>query len=338
MRSFLHLTTWLTPLGVLVLLGVVFTHPLTLPWVVTTIGILVSSETLLLAWPGLTTLAKRPFTGMGMLLGGVLLIISTPVLGLQQVLSVAGSEGDVEVNQLPWLVATCVLVAAGTLLIFTARRITLLPQILTPVYLTAGGVLLLLVLEGRWFRQFVAFLLSLLLGVALEDLYLAFYQPRRHQASAPVNIASYLGLVTYFLFAAGLLWLMAFFMFPLWLAMLLLAGISMLLTYQALWAIGGSMLRGWPYVVVLPLISIELFWAVSFLPTSTYVGALALTAAYYISTGLSRNQLLGTLTRRVFLRYLVIGVCGLAVVLLTAKCDVTATCVELVTRLGNRAP
>ena len=332
MRALLHFTTFLTPVAVLALLSALFRSPATLPWVVTTIGLLVSGETLLLARPGLSRLVTRPFTGVAMLLSGVLLTISTPLLGWQQVLAVAGTLGDTEASPWPWLVTTALLVAAGSLLLVTARRIALLPQVLTPIYLVAGGVLLLLALEGRWFRQVVAVLLSVLLAVSLEDVYLAFHRPERHHASAPVNLASYLGLVTYFLYAASLLWLMAFFTFPLWLAALLLAGIAELLTYQALWAIGGSLIAGWPYLAVLPLISVELLWAISFLPTSNYVGALVLTAGYYVASGLTRNQLLGTLHRRVAVRYVAIGVSCLLAVLLTAKCDVSVTCREAMLR------
>lgn len=334
MRALVHFSTLATPLVMLVLTGWLFRAPAALPVGVTLIGLLVSGETLLLVWPGLSRLVSRPFTGVGLLISGTLLVISTPLLGYQQVLTVAETQGA-GASQLPWVVAAGVLAASGSLMIFTARRVTSLPQVLTPVYLVAGGVLLLMALEGYWFRQVIAVCLAFLLLVALEDLYLAFHDPARHQAYAPVNIASYMGLVTYFFYAASLLWLMAFFTFPLWLAALLLAGITALLTYQSLWAIGGSFWRGWPYLVTLSLLSVEMFWAVSFLPTSVYVGALVLTAGHYVASGLSRNQLLGTLHRGVLVRYVVTALCCLALVLLTAKCDVTATCTEVVLRLAQ---
>ncbi|MDO8559609.1 MAG: hypothetical protein Q7S23_01035 [bacterium] len=338
MRPLVHFATLLTPVAVLVLMGRLFSVPDSLPWVVTVVGLLVSGVTVMLVRPGLARLAARPLTSAGLLLGGVLLVISTPLLGFQQVLTVTEAEGDTGLTQLPWVVTAVVLISAGTLVVFAARRITLLPQTLTPVYLAAGEVLLLSALEGYWFRRLVAGVFALLLFVALEDLYLAFHEPNKHQDYAPVNIASYLAMVTYFLYAAGLLWLMVFFAFPLWLAALLLAGIALLLTYQALWALGIPMGRGWPYLVSMPLLTMEFLWAVSFLPTSVYVGALVLTAGWYVASGCSRNQLLGTLDRRVVLRYVVTSAASLAVVLLTAKCDVAISCVEMLIRFPALAP
>lgn len=338
MRALIHSTTLLTPLIMLGLTGWLFQHPDSLPGIVTVVGLLVSGVTVMLVQPGLTRLAARPLTSVGLLLGGVLLVISTPMLGFQQVLTATEAEGDAAAAQLPWVVTAVVLAAAGSLVVFTARRITLLPQTLTPIYLAAGEVLLLLTLEGYWFRRVVAVMFALLLLVALEDLYLAFHEPQKHQAYAPVNIASYLAMVTYFLYAAGLLWLMVFFAFPLWLAALVLSGIALLMTYQALWALGMAVERGWPYLVAIPVVTIELLWAVSFLPTSVYVGALVLAAGYYVATGCSRNQWLGTLNRRVVLRYVVTSVVSLLVVLMTAKCDVAISCLAIVLRPGALTP
>lgn len=319
MRQLIHLSTLATPFAILALMEVLFRNPVGLPWVVTMIGILASSVTLFLVRPGLAHFMARPLTGLGLMFGGTLLIVSTPLLGFQQVVTATESGLKTAVAQIPWLVTAAVVVLAGGLLVFTARRLTQLPQVFTPLYLVAGEVLFLMVLEGHWFRRIVAVLFALLLVVALEDLYLAFHEPERHHAYAPVNIATYMGLVAYFLFAASLFWMMLFFNLPLWLGALILAGLSALLTYQALLSIGRLSLRGWPYVLVMPLVSVELFWVVSFLPTSVYVGAFVLTAAHYAALGTCRNYLLGSLNRRIIIRYLVTGIGLLAIVLMTAK-------------------
>ncbi len=329
MLPFLHLLTVLTPVVVFGLFERLFRVPADLPWVVTVIGAVTSGVTLLLARPGLRRLAQTRWVGAGLVLSGTLLIITTPLLGFQQVRSFSEGLDSGFTAQLPWLVTATVVVLAVWVMLQTARRLTPVPQVLTPLYLVAGEILLLMALEGRWFVRVVTVVFALLLFVALEDLYLAFHQPTRHSGSASLNIATYLGAVTYFAVAASLLWLMIFFSFPLWLGALLLGGLTVLLTYQTLWAIGGSGRAGIPYLVALPVVSMELFWAVSYLPTSVYVGALLLTAGWYVVSGCGRNQLLGTLHRHVVWRYLIIGGLSVLVGLLTAKCQVALPCLAL---------
>lgn len=335
MRPVVHLTTVLTPLVVFGLMERLFRFSGDLPWVVTVIGLVTGSVTVLLVRPGLRQLVATPWIGLGLFLAGVLLIITTPLLGWQQVRSSVEAAERGLAAQLPWLLSALILVLAGWVLLVTARRITRLPQVLTPLYLVAGEVLLLLVLEGRWFLRVVMVVFAFLLFVALEDLYLAFHQPVKHHEYASANIATYLGLVTFFLFAASLLWLMIFFAFPLWLASLLLGGMTVLLTSQALWAIGSSLIAGLPYLVIVPMITIEMFWAVSFLPTSVYVGGFLLTASYYVASGLGRNSILGTLNRQVASRYLMISSCSILLVLLFAKCQVARRCIAVILNLPD---
>ncbi|MDD5110389.1 MAG: hypothetical protein PHI63_04200 [Patescibacteria group bacterium] len=320
MRAFLHSTTLATPLILLVLTAVLLNNSFTLPWVVTLAGLIVSGVTVLLVRPGLQKIVAHPLTGLGLIAAGTLLVISTPLLGYQQVVATAASsETGTLTSQIPWLMVGGIVVLACLSLAVTARRMTQLPQVLTPMYLVAGEILFLMILEGHWFRWVVAVIFALLLLVTLEDLYLAFHEPSRHQAYAPVNISVYMGLVAYFLFAASLFWLMIFFDFPLWLAALVQAGITMLLAYQALWAIGCLPPRGLLFLLVMPLLSIELFWAISFLPTSVYVDAVILSVGYYLASGIGRNYFLGMLNRKVIVRYFVTSFICSALVILTAK-------------------
>lgn len=318
-RALLHSITIIAPVAILLLLEVLLRNPAALPWIVTMIGLIVSGATLLLVQPELNRLVARPLTGVGLLFSGLLLVISTPLLGFQQVRTVADIDAPESPMAWPWVVTTVLILVSSGVMIFTAKRLTQWSQVFTPIYVVAGGTLLVLVLEGQWFRQAVAAGIAVLVAVAFEDVYLAFHEPSKHHAYAPINIASTMGLVTYFLFSASLFWLMIFFDFPLWLAALMLAGICALLTYQALWALGFTFPRGFPYLFTLPVLTMELFWVVSFLPVSVYVSALVLTVGYYVASGFSRNHLLGSLNRRVSMRYLVTAAMCLAIVLATAK-------------------
>ena len=79
------------------------------------------------------------------------------------------------------------------------------------------------------------------------------------------------------------------------------------------------MKNGWAYVIIITLATVEIFWAVSFLPTSIYVNGMVVVISYYLLAGLARNWLLGIRGRKVVKRYLLISFVALAIVLLTAK-------------------
>ncbi|MCX6741197.1 MAG: hypothetical protein NTY61_02250, partial [Candidatus Parcubacteria bacterium] len=92
-----------------------------------------------------------------------------------------------------------------------------------------------------------------------------------------------------------------------------------LLTYQTMWISGIVLNKSWLYLVVTDLLIVELFWASVFLPNTYYVKALLIVVAYYLLVNLSRNHLLGLLTKTMVWRYLVIGGIILGVVLGTAQ-------------------
>lgn len=319
MRSWLSHVPWIAAATVTLLLLEIFRQPRTLPLVAAAVGLLVSGVTLLLIRPGLQRMLTRPFTGLLLLLSGVALVAFTPLLVLRQFAGVLESGPESPAPTYPWLLFVPLALSSGALVVWTAHRLTKLPQVLTPLPIAAGGLLLLAVLEGRWWRLAATGLVGLLVWVALEDLYRSFHHAERRPAASSINLSSNLGLISHFLFAAALLWLVVFLRFPLWLAALLLGGVAALLTYQATWLVGCTAAQGLPYVATLTLVDVELLWAVSFLPTSVYVGALLLTAAYYVAAGLARNHLLGMLTRRIVSRYLMFGLGAMALVLLTAK-------------------
>ena len=319
MSAWLYHLTWMAAAAVTLLLWQLFRQPSTLPWVAGAVGLLTSSVIFLLIRPGLKRLFTQPFTGLGLLLSGVTLVAITPLLVLRQFAGATESGPEGAAPALPWLLVAPLALASGALVVWTAHRLTKLPQVLTPLPISAGGLLLLVVLEGRWWRLVTTLLVGVLLWVAFEDLYRAFHRPSQYPAASSTNVSGNLGLVSYFFFAASILWLVVFLRFPLWLAALLLGGVAALLTYQAMWLLGSTAVQGVPYVVALTLGTIELLWVVSFLPTSVYVGALLLTAAYYIASGLARNQILGTLGRTVLTRYFLFGFSAILLVLLTAK-------------------
>ena len=92
-----------------------------------------------------------------------------------------------------------------------------------------------------------------------------------------------------------------------------------LLSYQLFWIGDLGFRTQWRTLAVITLVTGELFFAVSFLPTSVYVNGLLMTLGYYTMTGLARNWLLNIRERWVVVRYLLISFSILVIILLTAK-------------------
>jgi len=191
--------------------------------------------------------------------------------------------------------------------------------IVTPLFLFAGGLFFLSFLEGRFFKQFFVIVLSVLVWVFLQVVFLKFHLRAKYQAYSLENIATHFNLITVFLIASSFFNLTIFLGVPAWLLVIIFAIINILLIYQLVRLSDIALAVGWPYVVVITLIAAEIFWAVSFLPTSVYINGLIVTIVYYLITGLARNRLLGVWQKQVIKRYLLISLISLAVVLLSAK-------------------
>jgi hypothetical protein len=75
----------------------------------------------------------------------------------------------------------------------------------------------------------------------------------------------------------------------------------------------------WLTVVVVVLVTTEVFFATSFLPTSVYVNGLITSLVYYAMAGLGRNWLLSIREPRVIIRYSLISLVSLIIILVSAK-------------------
>lgn len=191
--------------------------------------------------------------------------------------------------------------------------------IITPVLLLTSGILFFSFLEGVVVRQIFLLILVIAIWAYMEVVYLWLHFRPKYQPHSLENISTHLNLITIFLTASGLYSLIVFFGFPTWALVIIFAIIASLLTHQMVWASGTTFKSEWPYVVVIGLITVQVFIATSFLPTSIYVNGLLVTLSYYVMTGISRNWLLGIKDKKVIKRYLVISGIFLVLILLTAK-------------------
>lgn len=191
--------------------------------------------------------------------------------------------------------------------------------VITPVLFLAGGLIFLSFLEGRFFKQFFLVVFAVLIWAFLEVVFLKFHLRAKYQTHSLENISTHLNLITIFLIASGFFSLIVFLGISTSLLIIIFAIVNTLLVYQLIKLSDVSLVVGWPYILATVVVITEIFWAVSFLPTSVYVNGLIVTIIYYLITGLTRNWLLGVREGKVVKRYLLISVISLVIVLLSAK-------------------
>lgn len=191
--------------------------------------------------------------------------------------------------------------------------------LIAPLIFIAGSLLFLSFLEGFYLRQFLCLISAGLLGIFLEMAYLWFYSRPKYQPNALENISAHLNLLTVFLISSSASSLIIFINFPFWPLILIYTLLVLLLTYQLCWVDNIIFPASWPYIIVVTAATVEVFLAVSFLPTSAYVSGLIVALIYYLTTGLLRNLFLGVKEKKVIKRYLLISLAVFLVIIITAK-------------------
>ena len=191
--------------------------------------------------------------------------------------------------------------------------------LITPLILLFSSTLFVAFLKTKTLKYFIVLVLAVFLAVFLETLFLSLYKPDRYQIGSLENISGYLNLISLFFLVSGLYGLLIFLVIPLWILALVLLVVSALLTYEIMAVSEILFSKSWSYIIIFSLILLELFWVISFLPTSVYVNGLIIALAYYVMAGLSRNWLLGNLEKSVIKRYLLVSLVCFIVILITAK-------------------
>lgn len=191
--------------------------------------------------------------------------------------------------------------------------------LIAPFIFIAGSLLFLSFLEGFYLRQFLCLIVAALLGIFLEMIYLWLHARPKYQPHALENISAHLNLLTVFLISSGAYSLIIFINFPFWPLILIYTLLVLLLTYQLCWVENILFPASWPYIAVASVVTLEIFLAVSFLPTSAYVSGLIVALIYYLITGLWRNLFLGVKEKKVIKRYLLISIIVFLIIMATAK-------------------
>lgn len=231
---------------------------------------------------------------------------------------------------------SCFYLAKGQL---TKKRIRfLLPEVLFLVSFIL--FFLLLVLSSSVFKHFFALSIVILLGLTLEISFRFFHY--QYNLKNFHNFFSYLNLLTVFMFFASFGSANIFLGVNNWLLLIFAAIISLIIFHNNYYIlsflkasdkgdliqmlnqkienlVGQNQIQKILFTLIPTLALIEIFWSLSFLPTSFYVNSFILTLGYYLISGLIKNYLTNGLTPKIIQKYFIAsGIC-LLLIIFTAR-------------------
>lgn len=191
--------------------------------------------------------------------------------------------------------------------------------LILPAVFSTAVVAYSTLLRGAVLVQALFFLEIVILYFYLRFSYYYLVNPIAYKVAAIENISSYGNFIAFFLLSSTIYGLQSFLDAPVWLLMLIIALISLLVVYQVIWA---NKIEGGEkniYVFLGSLVLVELAWSISFLPLNYNVAGLTLSLCYYMLVGLVRFHLLGKLENNKIKFYLIFGLAGILIVLLTSR-------------------
>ncbi|MCX6740490.1 MAG: hypothetical protein NTZ49_04655 [Candidatus Parcubacteria bacterium] len=176
----------------------------------------------------------------------------------------------------------------------------------------------ILILSPGILRHLVAVLFALITYAYFENLFLFYYNRSSYQVNSLENTASFYNLMIFFLIVLDLNAINSLLNYYLWLLILILLAITFLILVQLFWILKINKPIRWVYVLVILVMVMEFFWAISFLPINFYVAAMILTIIYYFVLGTLRAKIVQGLDKKILLRYIIISILLIIVILLTS--------------------
>lgn len=160
-----------------------------------------------------------------------------------------------------------------------------------------------------------------LLYYLIRQYYLYFYFPLKYQPYSLESLAWYIVLFTVFFLFANLF--SSYILLRFSLIFLMAVGfLALFLTvYYYFWINKINWRNSRLFVLILTLICLQLFLAISYLPTGFYVNSFIVVLALYMMLGLSKLFINGSLNKKGVVIHVLVGVIALIVVVSTARWD-----------------
>jgi hypothetical protein len=190
---------------------------------------------------------------------------------------------------------------------------------LLPFLLFICTISLLLLISFVFLKHLIIILFALLLILYLENIFLYYYQPLNYQLYALENLAAIFNLIIFFLLAIILNAFYTFLNLPLWLLSIILIIALSLLISQSFWINKLKNEFCYVYLLIIDIIILEFFWALTFLPTNFYVSSIILTIIFYLIWGILKAKLNEQLAKPIIWRYLLISTILLLIIIITSQ-------------------
>lgn len=190
---------------------------------------------------------------------------------------------------------------------------------ITPVLFVVAAVAFMLFVQETWLLVVISAVTALFIALFLEHVFRFIFAPGLYQPYALEHTSIVLHIASVYFFTTMFYGLNTFLHVPIWLLALIFFVLAMAYVYETLWVskipsatcAHMALLGGW--------LLVQLFVAISFLPTSFFVNAALISVVFYVFLGVVRARLLQRLSDEVTRRYAFSGAALFALILVTAQ-------------------
>ncbi len=186
----------------------------------------------------------------------------------------------------------------------------------SPIFLLFGTLSFILFLKNKILIQISVLFFVFLYFLFLDSLYSYFYNKESYFIE---NIFTVINFTSLFLVYSSLFSLFVIFGLSLWLVIILFLFFTFLSNHQIFHIYRVLDRINYFYNIAITLVMVEIFWALTFLPTSFYVNGLVLLAVYYSIMGIGYFHLRGLLDRIKIVRHMVISIVIITIALVSAR-------------------
>ncbi len=176
----------------------------------------------------------------------------------------------------------------------------------------------LLILGWGFLQHIVIIMLALILAAYLESIFLYYYYQQGYHKDSLGNSSIFLNILIFFLLVVDLNAINIFLNPPFWILSLILVMVVILILGQFFWVTKQRNRLKIVYILIISLIILEFFLALSFLPSTLYAHSIILTIIYYFIYTVLKMRLTETFDKKWFWRYLVISTVLLLIIIITS--------------------
>lgn len=196
-----------------------------------------------------------------------------------------------------------------------------LPLSLLPFLFTLSVLSFSILIVNRWLLQVLILSILPVVYKYYKSLYYYIFDKKNYPSNYLVNFSSYLNFVIIYFFSSAMFGLREFVNIPQIFYVLMIASVFVIImaVYQVFWINRLAEKQNYIFIFLLAIILIEIAWVSAFLSVSFYISGLIVAICYYITIGLTRFYLQGTLTGSLARLYLTFGFLSLFLVLFTSR-------------------